>query len=170
MTVVLKLLFDECLGHPLVPTLATFLEKAGYPCECKHIRDFQYNGVADDKWVPLIADQGWIVISADSGKKKSVGEKLPKVCRAYGVSHVILSPKLHYRKQHFKFLKIMEVAYQLQKVADAPGGSRFSLRLSTDDRAVLVERPHIIPSDEQSIRKVQQPLPLPPQPPLGEVK
>jgi hypothetical protein len=53
-----------------------------------HILDLQKQGRWDEKWIPRIAKQGWIVVTSDRGKKggKKKGAKLPLVCKMNNVT------------------------------------------------------------------------------------
>ena len=78
--------------------------------ELKHIRDFQLNGTPDEQWIPeLAAKDGWIVITADRGKQGGATEKLPRICAAHGVTHVILSSAVHHQKTMSKIISILGI-------------------------------------------------------------
>src|SRR5438105_1695297 len=100
--------------------------------EFSHVLDFQIQGVHDQDWIPRIAQEGnWIVITGDRGRrgKASKGEKLPVVCKAHGVTHVVLSKTIHHKTSLDKMAAILSVWSDIQKLADAPKGSQHVLRL-----------------------------------------
>jgi hypothetical protein len=98
-------------------------------CEFKHIKEFQQQGIVDEKWVPDIAkDKCWIIISADRSKQKSKGEKLRTVCKRHDVTLVELSQKIHHLPTTQKIGIILTIWPDLMKVAGAPPGTRFLIR------------------------------------------
>jgi hypothetical protein len=134
----LKLLFDECLGKPVVEKLGELLTRlVEEPVELRHLLDLQPPGTKDQIWVPKIAGGDWIVISTDRGKKNK-GAKLPLVCQRFGVTHVLFSAAVHRRTSREKIEAILEVWPDLAKVADAPRGSRYLLMLTPAGKAKLV--------------------------------
>ena len=79
MSTVAKFLFDECLGKPMMEELRKLVPEG---CEFAHILDHFSSGTHDDEWIPAMKEQGWVVISADSGKNRpSKGGKLPRLCK-----------------------------------------------------------------------------------------
>ena len=142
-----KFLFDECaLGAPAVDALKKLLEFAEPESSAllQHKLTFHGHGpgVWDEVWIPEAAKEGWIVVSSDRGKRggKKKGEKLPRVCIAHGVTHILLSGKMMKRKQFDKVLSILSVWYDLLDTADAAPGNRFMLEISSRGRAVLTKR------------------------------
>ncbi len=78
-----KFLFDECsIGKPALKALKAVLQFEGTPPNIEHLLDKFPMSTFDIAWVPQIAEEGWIVISADRGKGKKRGGKLPLVCQA----------------------------------------------------------------------------------------
>ena len=110
MTQRTRLLFDENFGKPAIERLARFLSAGGdddFP-EIKHILEFQEQGGLDEDWIPRMASEGWVLITADRGKKmRGKGEKLPRLCVKYGVTHVILSRRIQQRKTFDKILTLL---------------------------------------------------------------
>ena len=91
----IKLLFDECLTGPVVRHLHGLLSYTKLKIEVMLLPDFIKRGTHDDEWVPKIKDEGWIVVTGDSGKGGTGrGTKLPFVCAREGVTHVMLSGRL----------------------------------------------------------------------------
>ena len=85
----MKLLFDENFGLPLVEALKQVVAFSREAVEVRHIRELRHGGKADAEWVPKVKQGGWLVISSDRGRRS--GPKLPQLCRAYGITHVLVS-------------------------------------------------------------------------------
>lgn len=116
-----KLLFDECLGRPIIGPLRALIGMGkGEKPELGHVLEFTAMGTRDEDWIPRIANEGWTVITADGGKtpNKQRGEKLPKLCAQYGVTHVILSSAIQTRTSFEKTLSVLSVWYELIKIAE----------------------------------------------------
>lgn len=130
MTPTIKLLFDECLGKPLMEKLAVTLSASPQRPELKHVLDFQKQGVPDEEWIPKIKNEGYIVVTADRGKKQSKGGKLPRICAAYDVTHVAVSGTILGKGGFGQMQAIIEVWNEFTDVASSPPGSRYSLRMA----------------------------------------
>lgn len=129
------LLFDECIGRPQVDKLIEFVKPAAPEgLEIRHILDLAPSGTHDEIWLPTLKDKGWTVISADGGRtpNKRRGKKLPRLCIEYGVTLVILSPKVHARKSFDKVRTILSVWDRLIEIAtdEACLGRRYMLEPS----------------------------------------
>lgn len=134
----LRLFFDECISKPAVDGLLELVKVAPDDIEIKHICDFQLEGIHDEVWLPQIAAEGWIVITADAGKQsKKKGEKLPNLCVMYCVTHVILSPRVHHQRVFDKTRALLAVWDDLLGLANVPRGSRYGLQLTNSGRAQL---------------------------------
>jgi len=126
-----KLLFDECIGKPHIDCLKDFVAIDGDDTpEIKHILEDQGQGVWDDEWIPRIADEGWIIISQDRGKKgRSKGAPLPELCLSFGITHVLLSRRVTTRKSFDKMLTILSCGerfwlFRMLRAARASSWSR----------------------------------------------
>jgi hypothetical protein len=87
--------------------------------------------------VPKLANEGWIVITADGGKGgKSKGEKLPKLCHLNKITHVILSSKIHHKPVFEKTRCLIAVWNDIIRLPEEPPGSRFSLRATASGNLV----------------------------------
>lgn len=121
-----RFLFDECIGKPVMESIRQLVQSAA---AFAHICDYLNQGVLDAEWVPRIAaDGGWVVITADGGKQSKRGNKLPDLCRHYGITHVVLSAKLHGLKSREKAAAVAALRAEIEKLSDEPAGSRFRLR------------------------------------------
>jgi hypothetical protein len=118
-----KFLFDENFGLPAIQRLRTFLsasaDEESFP-EIRHVLEYHDSGARDIEWIPKMAEEGWIVISADRGKKSSGGEKLPKICVQYGITHVLLSASVHHRPTFDKMMTVLSVWADLSELNSAP--------------------------------------------------
>lgn len=135
----MKLLFDENFGLPLVKALRGLIAFSRELTEAQHIIELQHSGAKDAEWIPKIAAGGWIVLTADRGR--SAGAKLPQLCRAAGITHVLVSGSLHNRPQFEKARAVLVVWPQLAAMAAEPPGGSFSLRYSHALHPVLLLRP-----------------------------
>jgi hypothetical protein len=127
----IKLIFDECLSRPIVEALRPFLEKSGVSLKTESVVETQRSGIADKVWIPKIAAEGgWIVISADRGKsnREKFSEKLPYLCRAHRVTHVLLSARVHELTLFAKGQALVAVWAEFLKVKSAVAGTRFMLK------------------------------------------
>jgi hypothetical protein len=123
-----RLLFDECIGRPHVDRLIQFIASdTDEPPEMRHVLEFQAEGVWDEDWIPRIADEGWIIISQDRGRKPSKGRHLPHLCLELSVTHVLLSARVAGRKSADKILIILSVWREILELQEKPRGSRFIL-------------------------------------------
>ncbi len=141
----IRLLFDECVGKPLVERLAQDLSTD--EIEIKHILDFQGQGIKDQDWLPRIADDkrvAWIVITGDQGRKSTPADKLPSICQVLEITHVMLSSTIHTSDSATKEAAIRAVWPQLVSLADtAPKGSAWVIRRAgtPPHDPVLVRKP-----------------------------
>ena len=119
--------------------LGSLLSAFPDPPEFKHISDFQLEGMRDEIWIPSFAKDGWILITADGGKNGTKkGAKLPKVCHAHRMTHIVLSSKLHHQSVKDKILSLAAVWNEIVKLGEEPLGSRFSLRFNHTGTSVLL--------------------------------
>lgn len=131
-----RLLFDECFGKPAVDCIAQLSAMGkGEKPEIRHLFEFAPSGTRDEDWIPKLADENWLVLTTDGGRKpnKKRGEKLPRICARLGVTHVILSPVVHSRNAFEKMLTVLSVWYPLLAIAtdEDERGSRFMLEPTT---------------------------------------
>jgi hypothetical protein len=133
------LLFDENFGKPLVTGLAAFLAFYDPPPEIAHLLERFTSGESDDVWIPRIAADGWIVISSDRAKQAG-GPKLPNICAAHSVSHVLVSGKLH-NKNQFEKIRAITVAWpDIVRIPNRPRGTRFNLRCDAAGNPFLEDK------------------------------
>jgi hypothetical protein len=134
-----KLLLDECVGKSIAHAMRDLIALSDEDAEIAHILDFQSQGVTDEVWIPRIAKENWIVLTGDRAKQSSKGGKLPILCKAFLVTHVMLSAAIHQMKSLDKERMILHVWHDLKKLVDAPKGSGYSLRLTTGRNSKLVK-------------------------------
>lgn len=134
-----KLLFDENIGFPMVISLKTLLALDSASVIVDHVIPRGFAGMNDDVWIPLIAKEGWIVISGDRGsrQKKSKGPKLPIVCWDFMVTHVILGRSINKGKSFEKIRTILSLWDEIVATSRAPRGSRFVIRPGSSGRPTL---------------------------------
>jgi hypothetical protein len=152
-----KFLFDECaLGTPAFDALANLLRFAEPESNAVLEHKLRFHdegpGVWDEIWIPRAGQEGWIVISADRGKKggKRKGEKLPRVCVAHRVTHVLMSSGVKSQKQFDQLLIILSVWYHLLETAAASPGTCFSLEPLERGRGILRVKNAAVPVPESS--------------------
>lgn len=131
-------IFDECIGWPILETVEPLLRLHNLPFRLKHVVEY-YKGAKDDEWVPEIARNGWIVITADRGVRPSRGGKLPFICKRNGVTHILLSGALHASNAAVKASCIVASWTDIYDTAQASPGSRFILRKTPSGGATLVK-------------------------------
>ena len=120
-----RFLFDECLGKPSVAQLQASLRSTP---NCAHLCDFFASGTLDNDWIPQIATEGgWIVITSDAGRKTNKGGKLPRLCKEFGITHVILTAALHRKPAAEKVAALVLAWDRIEALAAEPAGSRFKL-------------------------------------------
>ena len=130
-----KLLLDECLGPPLVEDINKMLSWDNPPPTIHHLFNYFRAGVKDPIWIPQVKDGGWIILTADRGKKGQ--DKLPQICVHFKITHIIMSKSVLMLKQSQKANAIISVWEQIKCCADAPKGARFRLRLNHAHRPVI---------------------------------
>jgi hypothetical protein len=114
-----------------VEALRPFLEKSGVSLKTYSVVEIQRSGIADKVWIPKIASEGgWIVVSADRGKsnREKFSEKLPYLCRAHRVTHVLLSARVHELTLFAKGQALVAIWPEFLKVKSALAGTRFMLK------------------------------------------
>lgn len=131
--IVLKFMFDECIAAPIMRTLFANLPEGYY---FEHVTDRFRSGTEDEDWLSQLEEEGgWIVITADRAKLSPRGKKLPEICRARKITHVMLSSTLHEKPSRIKAaalsLKWDDIALLHQK----PQGIRALLRYRTTKKA-----------------------------------
>lgn len=138
MNAPLKILFDENFGEPLVSALAKIIaDFHEEPCEVRHIFSVIPSGGKDDVWIPKIAKDGWVIISADR-EKGAGGAKLPDLCWRNNITHFILSKSLC-NARRFERLRVLISAWPRILIdARSVAGTRFSLRYDGRNRNVVV--------------------------------
>jgi hypothetical protein len=124
----IKLLFDENIGAPIGLHIAGVLSFHKSPPVIDFVVRKFGPGAKDHDWIPLIADEGWIVLSTDRSKRCG-GAKLERVCAAYRVTHILMSTSLHERKQFEKAVVILRMWDDIANLASAPRGSGHRLMM-----------------------------------------
>lgn len=146
---VIRLLFDECLGKPVVMggLSAAVASTSSLRVELAHLQDFYEKGIADQIWVPAKAAEGWILISADRSGGSGRGREnvLPQLCRQFRMTHILLGHTIHQKKQLEKLAAILAVWHDIvERVSASQRGSRWVLRAgpAPQHRPYLEYRPY----------------------------
>lgn len=124
-----KLLFDECIGRPLVENLREMVSQfPGTQHEIRHLLEFYEQGVWDEVWIPQVAKEDCVIVTGDrGGVRGGKGDQLWKVCQKFQITHVVLSPRVNQRKSADKICTILSVWHELLEVFNSPRGSRWNL-------------------------------------------
>ena len=155
----LQLFFDECFGRPYLRCLAALLAKAPIPPKIVHYLEWYKEGVPDSDWAIHVAKQGYVLISTDRGKQCG-GIKLPMVCRDCGLTHVLISGRIHDGGQFEKARAIITVWPLITTcVAASPPGDGYLLRLHPETRmptlySQLTRKPLSLPKSGLGHRQV----------------
>ena len=153
-----RFLLDECLGRPIVEPLAKLIGMGGgEKPELRHVLDFTASGTRDEVWIPSVAREGWTVITADRGStpNKQRGEKLPRLCARFNITHILLSSAVQNRTGFEKLLTILSVWYKLIDIADDPTaqGNRYAIEPhSSKERGLGALKPKNIPAELLTLR------------------
>jgi hypothetical protein len=119
----LKLLLDECLGRPLVADINQMLSWDTPKPTIHHLTNYFVPGTLDPDWIPKIAQEGWMVMTADRGKNGK--HKLPAICATYQITHILMGPSVGQLKQYQKANAIISIWDKIKECQNAPKGSRF---------------------------------------------
>jgi len=149
-----RFLFDECLSKPVVENdIVNSLRLFGSEVEIAHLlTKFGNGGIGDAVWIPKIAQEGgWVIFTCDQGKKSKKSEKLPEICRAYGVTHVMLSQKIHKRTMYYKALAIQSHWATFLKIADEQPGAGYQIHMKGENGFKVVRVSDALPATEVAI-------------------
>lgn len=127
-----KFLFDECVTKALMERLAAFLRETGCDYDFAYLMDRVGAGAKDRDWIPSVAAEGWIIVTADRGKQTKGGseKKLPQICAEYGATHILLSASLHQLPTNNKLRALIGVWDSLIQACEAKGSRVFVFRHS----------------------------------------
>lgn len=125
----LKIFFDACVSPKFARDLVPFLERAGIHFEeCIHHHDRYAEGTTDSEWLKELDDGEWLVVTADAGKRCG-GDKLPKICNALGITHIVFSSYIHNMKMTEKWKAFSAVAHNIPLLHQLPKGSQVKLMI-----------------------------------------
>jgi hypothetical protein len=129
----IKLLFNECLGKPVVLTgLKSLIEATTtVKFEFAHLQDYYEQGVKDKDFIPEMASHGWIMVTADRGgrRRRRRDDVLPFLCRQFGMTHILIGATIHAKPQREKAIALATVWEDIvNEVATSREGSRWILR------------------------------------------
>ena len=133
-----KLFFDNCIGSPISDAIGNMLRFHNVKPVVRHIKEYFDQSTPDDIWIPQIAKEGWIVITADKAKRYG-GPKLPTICKNEKLTHILISGKLHNAPQFEKARAIISLFPKIVTAAKEPSGTRYSMHY-TGERSLMLER------------------------------
>jgi hypothetical protein len=124
------LFFDENWGLPITQAMRGVIRFRKPHLTVLHKAEFLGGlGERDEVWIPELArsEIHWLVVTGDQGMGK--GEKLPVLCRHYGLRHVLVRGKLHNRLQFERACAVFAVWQDLEDAFEQSPGTRFHLQL-----------------------------------------
>lgn len=129
MTQPIRFFFDECLSRPAVETqIAGMLSIYGANVVVAHLCTKYSSGIKDRVYIPALAKEGgWIIITSDRGSHSIASDKLPLICQAFRVTHVMLSPGLAKRTMYYRTMAIQHCLPDLIACGSAPPGTGYLL-------------------------------------------
>ena len=135
MTPKLKLFFDECVSSPrLARELTEFYRDAegNSSVEIVLLQQKFKSGESDENWLKKLKDEGdWIVITKDKGH--STGPKLPVICPALGITHVVMSKGIDHAGFEAQKQAYADVWPFLRLAVGLPRGTRIQLRYTNTE-------------------------------------
>ena len=132
----IKLLFDECLGKPLLEDIKHLLAWDSPKPTIQHLLDYFTQGTCDAVWIPSVANEGWMILTSDRAKKSS-RMKLPQICQECKITHILMGPSVLHLKQSQKANAIVAVWEDIKKCNNSPKGTRFFLQINSKGRATI---------------------------------
>jgi len=132
----IRLLFDECLGKPLLRDIEKLLSWDRPKPTISHLLDYFQAGTCDSVWIPKVAQDGWVILTSDRAKR-STHAKLPNICLEYQITHILMGPSILHLKQSQKANAIVALWEDIKKCNDAPKGTRFTMRLNSNGKPGL---------------------------------
>jgi hypothetical protein len=125
----LKIFFDECCSDRFVEKLRDSFGASHEGLEIVHLSDYFKRGSSDDEWAAVLEGGGWIVISADRGRRTK-GTKLPPLCVELEITHILFSPTL-VRAGYAAQEQVLVCAWpDIVKLTNLPGGTRLMLGMN----------------------------------------
>lgn len=95
--------------------------------ELRHVLDAYKPGTTDPKWLePLRKDKTWIAVTKDAGKH-SPDHKLPRICRAWKITHVTFTPALIQAGFTAQKNALVAVWPQIMRLGELPPDTRVRL-------------------------------------------
>jgi hypothetical protein len=106
-----------------------------------------FGGMNDEDWIPLIANEGWVIITADSGKqtRQAKGKKLPAVCKEWRVTYAACSPAIVHFNSFEKYRLMLGLWDSLIALKDSPRGTGYSIRLISGRPALVLKHDALPP-------------------------
>jgi hypothetical protein len=134
------LFFDENIPpdvvHRLRPLMANRPEKA----ELIHLVERFPAGTPDNEWADYCKRERWLPITCDRGRRNR-GPKLPLVCRALNLTHIVITPKCAAQPARDLALTIASVLPLIIRAWEKPKSTRYVLKQTHELRYTLVAMP-----------------------------
>lgn len=132
----MQLYFDECCSRGLSRELKALFVVDDPELIIVHVLDFYDSGTGDSTWLDsLKSNKEWIVITQDHGRKGK--EKLPKICKELGITHVAFSPSIIRGGYSIQKEALMAVWSQLRELHRLPPGTKVKLTPGTTKGGVI---------------------------------
>lgn len=103
------------------------------------IFDQSWCGLGDSIWTERLKPEGWVVVTADKGRKKR-GEKLPILCFRLGITLVRLTSTVHHLKMAEKAPFLIAAVQEWNAQTFAEAGRCYSLHMQDNRRPKLTDR------------------------------
>jgi hypothetical protein len=135
-----KLFLDDCISPRLAPVLQSVLDLGTTKAVVHHFDQLAASGTGDDLWVPRAAEDGYVVVTKDSGRKRR-GPPLQLLLPAWNIPAIFCYRKLNLQPSFVQASAIVAILpglvgtsragppkgrYRL-KMTEAQCGPRFSL-------------------------------------------
>jgi hypothetical protein len=153
VTQTIRLLFDDCLSKHAVAALAQLANFSRGQVEIRHLVDFAMGGEDDEHWIPSIPAEGWMIVTADRGKKNK-GGKLPIICQRCRITYVLLSAALHTKNTFDRMRAVLAVWPDLLAASADERGCGYLIRIKNQGRGVQLDSIYR-PPDASERPKVQ---------------
>ncbi len=124
----MKLLFDANVSQHAVKLLIDLLSVCREEGELRHlVEDFPLS-TPDSGFIRTYAEQGYLIVTGNSGKQSGQKDQLLKICMAEGATHVLFTGRLQQRRTFDKMRAVITAWPEIVEAANAPAGSRCKLQ------------------------------------------
>ena len=123
-----NVLFDDCISNKIVSSIGEIIKYHPTEVSIHCLRDYFSEGTKDPLWLSKI-DKDWLIITSDRGSHSKKDEKLPLICKQKLITCIIITPKLHDKKQFYKAMAILSCWDKIISLANGPSGNQYRLGL-----------------------------------------